>query len=163
MSSHKRSQTKAIHRDKSRRKARKLGKAETMQEVDAPFGTKSDPMEQYLGNPLERTDMARAFFYFVNDSFTVDENNVARWKKTGKGVPADIVAQWVEMEFVTPAVADATAQFRDSEWNRIAAEYAEAKKNRTPEQIAEEHAEMRAAFGPGEEVVDLVTGEVVRT
>ena len=41
--------------------------------------------------------------------------------------------------------------------------YAEAQKNRTPEQIEEERFEMRAAFGPGETVVNIVTDEEVIT
>jgi hypothetical protein len=39
------------------------------------------------------------------------------------------------------------------------AAYIEAQKNRTPEQIAEERFEARAAFGAGEKVVNIITGE----
>jgi len=41
--------------------------------------------------------------------------------------------------------------------------YIRAMRNRTPEMIAEQNAEIRAAFGPGEKIVDILTGEVVYT
>lgn len=44
---------------------------------------------------------------------------------------------------------------------KVLAEYREARKNHTPS--AEEMFEMRAAFGPGAEVVDIITGQVYRT
>ena len=45
----------------------------------------------------------------------------------------------------------------DQELDRILEEYREAQKNRvrTPEELFE----MSAAFGPGAEVVDIITGE----
>lgn len=47
--------------------------------------------------------------------------------------------------------------------DRVAAEYHAARVHRTPEQIAEEAAEeafeLRAAFGPGQRVVNILTGE----
>lgn len=47
------------------------------------------------------------------------------------------------------------------EIDRILAEYAEARKNHVPS--AEEMFEMRAAFGEGAEVVDVITGQVFHT
>ena len=41
--------------------------------------------------------------------------------------------------------------------------YRQAQARRTPEQIAEEQFEMRAAFGPGVEVVNIITGKRTRT
>ncbi len=41
--------------------------------------------------------------------------------------------------------------------------YRKARANRTPEQRAEEAFERRAAFGPGVELVDVLTGERIRT
>lgn len=43
----------------------------------------------------------------------------------------------------------------------ILAEYCEARKNHKPS--AEEMFEMQAAFGPGAEVVDVITGQVYYT
>ncbi len=43
------------------------------------------------------------------------------------------------------------------------AEYRTAQARRTPEEIAEHQAEIRAAFGPGQRIVNIVTGEVTLT
>jgi len=51
---------------------------------------------------------------------------------------------------------------RDLEVSNLFKAYADAQANRTPEQIAEENFEMRAAFGPGAEVVNVITGKVTR-
>ena len=44
-----------------------------------------------------------------------------------------------------------------------AVEYRVAQQNRTPEQIAEQRAEARAAMGPGVEMVNIFTGEKYTT
>jgi hypothetical protein len=41
--------------------------------------------------------------------------------------------------------------------------YREAQSRRTPEEIAEQAYELRAAFGPGVEVVNVLTGKLTRT
>jgi hypothetical protein len=43
--------------------------------------------------------------------------------------------------------------------DRVFADYTAARAHRTPEQIAEEAYEMRAAFGPGVKVANVITGE----
>ncbi len=43
------------------------------------------------------------------------------------------------------------------------ANYREAQRQRTPEQIAEERAEARAAMGPGVKMVNILTGETYTT
>ena len=43
------------------------------------------------------------------------------------------------------------------------ANYREAQRQRTPEQIAEERAEARAAVGPGVKMVNILTGETYTT
>lgn len=41
--------------------------------------------------------------------------------------------------------------------------YRRAQALRTPEQIAEQQFEMRAAFGPDVDVINVITGERTRT
>ena len=43
------------------------------------------------------------------------------------------------------------------------ANYREAQRQRTQEQIAEERAEARAAMGPGVKMVNILTGETYTT
>jgi len=45
------------------------------------------------------------------------------------------------------------------ETDRFIEEYKKNRANRSAEEIAEERYEMRAAFGPGETVVNVLTGE----
>jgi len=47
--------------------------------------------------------------------------------------------------------------------NQVAAEYRAARARRTPGQIAEEAFELRAAFGPGARIVNVLTGELTLT
>ena len=92
---------------------------------------------------------------FNTDSYFDADNGVYRWKSNDRipfddmleenGVPADVRAKCDEVRDAENAVA-------------IAA-YIKAREERTPEQIAEERFEMRAAFGPGETVVNVLTGE----
>jgi hypothetical protein len=42
-------------------------------------------------------------------------------------------------------------------------DYRAAQARRSPEELEEERAEMRAAFGPGQEVVNIITGRRTRT
>lgn len=57
----------------------------------------------------------------------------------------------------------AQAQARSRHNAETIKEYIEARKRRSPEQIAEEQLEIRAAFGPGQQIVDVLTGEVTNT
>jgi hypothetical protein len=62
--------------------------------------------------------------------------------------------------------ADCVAITRDQrdEWTeRSLAEYRVAQSQRSPEQIAEERFEALAAYGPGETVVNIITGEQFTT
>lgn len=93
--------------------------------------------------------------------YTVDANGIMRWtsnnqvpfddvlaRAKGEGAPVDLVASKAARE------ADAAAFLR---------EYTKRQSRRTPAEIAEHRAELRAAFGPGETVIDIVTGERIKT
>ena len=60
---------------------------------------------------------------------------------------------------VDDACVLSTASAREEYVERTMAEYRQAQQNRTPEQIAEERFEARAAHGPGVEIVNIFTGE----
>ena len=61
-------------------------------------------------------------------------------------------------EYGWPAPAGQEAAYQ-AYLDRVFSDYRAARARRTPEQIAEEAYEMRAAFGPGIEVVNVITGE----
>ena len=89
------------------------------------------------------------------DAYTlaVEEHKVLRWVSSDNVIPSDIVeaAKW--------AYQDEMNEARDKQQRAAIERYIEAQANRTPEQIAEEEFEMRAAFGPGETVVNIFTGK----
>lgn len=51
---------------------------------------------------------------------------------------------------------------RDAHMDAFLKEYRTAQARRTPEQLAEERFEMRAAFGKGVKVVNVFTGEEIQ-
>jgi len=76
-----------------------------------------------------------------------------RWKSSGNVVPKD----YVEIAGVSgEALARHKAAY-DADTARVLADYRRANNGR--KRTAEEMFEMRAAFGPGETVVDVLTGE----
>ena len=71
----------------------------------------------------------------------------------------DAMEQLLEAGLVDADCVKITAQARDVYTEKSIAEYIEAQRNRTQEQIAEERWEARAAMGPGVEMVNIITGE----
>ena len=59
----------------------------------------------------------------------------------------------------TPAQQAAYSAYVDAVCRR----YRETQARRTPERSAEDAYEMRAAFGPGVEVINVITGQRTRT
>jgi imidazoleglycerol phosphate dehydratase HisB len=88
-----------------------------------------------------------------------DANGIWRWNSNDR-VPFDDMLQSWGLDFATRARCAAA---RDADNRETLARYVEARKNVSPEQLAEEAFERRAAFGPGVEVVDILTGQRMRT
>lgn len=85
------------------------------------------------------------------------KDGVIRWNSNGNVPPADLV---LIAESLGLAVdVDKSTKAREADLDVFFAQYREAQKNKTAEQRAEEEYEMRAAFGPGETVVNIITGE----
>lgn len=82
---------------------------------------------------------------------------VIRWNSNDRVPPLDIVA--LAAEVFEAVDFDASREAYEADAKRSIAEYRRRRAQRTPEQVAEERAEMRAAFGPGATVVDVLTGE----
>lgn len=82
---------------------------------------------------------------------------VIRWNSNDRVPPLDIVA--LAAEVFEAVDFDASREAYEADAKRSISEYRRRRAQRTPEQVAEERAEMRAAFGPGATVVDVLTGE----
>lgn len=104
---------------------------------------------------MENLDTARRFF----DKATI-RDNVATWDSNGQHPFDDMLDAWVALGLVAPVVREATAVARMHETARFMDAY-RAAQPATPS--AEELIEMRAAFGPGTAVVDVITGRTVTT
>ena len=78
---------------------------------------------------------------------------VLRWTSNDSVIPKDIT------EAIGWAYQGAMNIARERQTAATIAQYCESQANRTPEQIAEENFEMRAAFGEGTEVVNILTGK----
>lgn len=83
-----------------------------------------------------------------------------RWRSNDRCLPADAVNELVDADLVNPFIQENTDRMRKEELEAMLAEYKYEMEHRTKEQLAEERFEMRAAFGKGETVVNVLTGEV---
>ena len=76
---------------------------------------------------------------------------------------SDAVAELHDAGYISSITVEATAIARERYVQQTLKEYAEAQRNRTAEEIAEQRAEARAAMGPGVEMVNMFTGETYTT
>ena len=89
---------------------------------------------------------------FAEGKITIDENGVAR-NCIGRVLMSDMLEK---LTYVTDEVdEEATKAARDEEVTRSLAEY---RRNAKPAS-EEELSEMRAAFGEGQTIVNILTGE----
>jgi hypothetical protein len=75
----------------------------------------------------------------------------------------DAMDELLKAGYVTGRHVEATREARELNNSKNIAHYLEAQKSRSPESIAEERAEARAAMGPGESMVNIITGEQYTT
>src|SRR6056300_1216457 len=90
------------------------------------------------------------------------ENGACGWKfDSGEFRPlmADAMQELKDAGLVDETTVTRTAVARDAHTTAFLKEYTVAQKNRSAEQIREERWEARAAYGPGETVVNIITGE----
>lgn len=86
------------------------------------------------------------------------EAGVIRWNSNGRVPPADVVALAAHIGLAIDTAACTAA--RDTETAQFLAKY---RKARAGGPTAEERGEARAAFGPGVDLVDVITGHKWRT
>ena len=80
-------------------------------------------------------------------------HTVLRWDSNDNTVPMDLcqLGKWTYIE--------QQRETMEIETRRFMRKYQEAQRNRTAEEIAQQHDEARAAMGQGVEMVDVITGE----
>ena len=93
-----------------------------------------------------------------NGEILIDENGAASWKSNGRALPGDCCEKLAYTSVTFSA--EATAAKRKAENDAFLESYRKANQNRR--RSSEELNEMRAAFGTGTTVVDIITGERIR-
>lgn len=108
---------------------------------------------------------------YIIDKFNAGEvvvkNNVFGWEFMEgfdggyefRPLMEDAMGELFNAGFATSKDVVATRKARDIHNEKMIAVYFESQANRTAEQIAEERAMARAAFGPGNKLVNILTGE----
>jgi hypothetical protein len=87
------------------------------------------------------------------------DGNVVRWN-TNDAIPfSDVLDVLLNAGYITRYERDRSIEQRKVEDRAVIEDYKRRRAAITPEQAAEEAFERRAAFGPGETVVDLITGQ----
>jgi hypothetical protein len=89
----------------------------------------------------------------------IDEADVARWASNGRVPPAEAIEDY-RIDRLPGFSGPCTDSARETETRAFLAAYRESERNRV--YSAEELFEMRAAFGPGARVVNVVTGREIR-
>lgn len=84
---------------------------------------------------------------------------VVRWRSNDSVPPADLLEDWYRVDCIDMTTLKMSQKARDAE---VAAFCASYRRRQAARPSSEELFEMRAAFGPGAEVVDVVSGRRVR-
>lgn len=84
------------------------------------------------------------------------KDQVLTWSSNARHPMDDLLAAWLYLNLITEVQATATSEARQAATAEFLEEYRRVNVDRP--QSAEELAEMRAAFGPGARVVNVVTG-----
>ena len=111
----------------------------------------------------QHRDHAKHVSYFYAQEFSLGDDNAYRWDTSNNVVPDDIVSSWAYEGLIGLAVLAKHKKAAEADLAKFLAGYRKAQAARTPEQLAEEAAEMRAAFGPGQKIVNIVTGQMTQT
>ena len=88
-----------------------------------------------------------------------DSKDVLLWVSNDRCIPHDIMLNMKRYGLVTERQCMMTRVVEQEQISDFLDEYKKNRANRSAEQVAEEQFEMRAAFGPGETVVNVITGE----
>jgi hypothetical protein len=95
----------------------------------------------------------------ADGTLAVGPDGIGRWTTNNSVIPGDCAALFAAFDLAPGLDLAATAAARDTETAAFLAAYrASQPATASPEEIAD----MRAAFGPGETVVDIITGRTTQ-
>ena len=87
------------------------------------------------------------------------QDGVVYWKSNDRSPFEDMLTDFMEAGFISQENVNLTVAAKKAQDKAAIADYIKAQANRSEEQVAEEHAMARAAFGAGEKMVNIFTGE----
>jgi len=121
--------------------------------------------DTFVGKPKEDVRSQ-----YENDTYLDNEGTVVRWIKSDNVVPEDFLYDFRDLGYITDAHIEASLVQKDLDTTKFITEYIESNerfKREEPELYAESQREMMfeasAAYGPGEEVVNIFTGDTFTT
>lgn len=89
-------------------------------------------------------------------------NYTVRWNTNNRVPPKDILKSLFDDGLISQHTLDKSLMTLDKETRLSIAEYIASRENMSAEAIAEEQFEMRAAFGPGARITNILTGKVTQ-
>lgn len=92
---------------------------------------------------------------FEEDEAYVDAQGIMRWRSNESVPPAECLAAALDMGLITLPQHNRSTEVGQAETRAVIEAY---RANQPAQPSDEELYEMRAAFGPGEVVVDVITG-----
>jgi len=98
------------------------------------------------------------FYEKAYRSMISDDVTVLRWKSNDRIPPDEVLRTWVEVGFITFLEAADSMEQRQRETAAFLDEYVRNQTAPTDEELFE----MRAAFGEGETVVNVLTGRTIQ-
>lgn len=117
----------------------------------------------YINDYLSGREWRRKYAERTKEKFytdaSVDENGVVTWNSNGNVPPEDILEFW-EYVGITGFNREASDAERERQTNEFLTAYRKQQENHKPSQ--EELYEMRAAFGEGTTVVNVITGKEIK-
>lgn len=113
----------------------------------------------YYENPRNKSEerQADSALESIQCNSYIGEGSVFTWLSNDR-VPANDILELAAHIGIEFNMENSVAK-READQAAFLAEYIEGQANRSEEQLAEERFEMRAAFGEGETVVNIFTGE----
>jgi hypothetical protein len=103
--------------------------------------------------------MERVLRYWEEDGAYIDDQGVMRWRSNDHVPPAECLRAAVDMELITLPQFTKSIDVGIEETRQAIQTYI---ANQPAQPSEEELYEMRAAFGPGEVVVDVISGRRVQ-
>ncbi len=107
--------------------------------------------------PFQTREVERLVHQLSDSAHSYVVDGVIRWRSNDRVPFPDVVALAIHIGQSVDAAKCDTA--RDAENADFIAAYRKARANRSPDQIAEERSEARAAMGPDCDMVNVFTGE----